>query len=70
MNYNRPLVIELISKRITKCLIDNSIYFRGTNLYISEFLDENARKIRRNMREKMIRARRQELRAAIKNQQL
>lgn len=69
-NGKRPLVIELISKRMTKYLLENNSYFQGTTLNISGFLDEQARKERRSMREKMLTARKQGLHAVIRNNQL
>lgn len=69
-NKNRPLVMELISKKMTKYIIENSSYFQGTRVYISEFLDETARKERRKMRETMFAARNKGLFAVIKDNQL
>lgn len=66
----RPLVIELISKRMAKYIKNNSHYFQGTGLSISEFLDENSRKKRQQMREEMIKARKEGLHAVIRNNQL
>lgn len=67
---NRPLVIELLSKRMTKYLINNNMCFQGTGLFISEFLDENARKERAQMRDKLIQARQSGLHAIIRNNKL
>lgn len=69
-NRNRPLVIELLSKRMAKYITENSQYFQGTNLSISEFLDENERKARKILREDMFNARRKGLYAVIRNNQL
>lgn len=69
-NKNRPLVIELLSKRMAKYITENSHYFQGTNLSISDYLDENARKARKTMREEMFKARRNGLHAVIRNNQL
>lgn len=69
-NKNRPLVIELLSKRMAKYITENSKYFQGTQISISDFLDENARKTRRYMREEMLKARRKGLHAVIRNNQL
>lgn len=67
---NRPLVIEFISKRMTKYIINNSGCFQGTGLFVSEFLDANARKHRAQMREKLFQARKNGLHAIIRNNQL
>lgn len=69
-NVTRPLVIELISKRMVKYIINHSHYFKGTRLSISEFLDDNSRKERQQMREEMIKARKNGLHAVIRNNQL
>ncbi|XP_063538167.1 uncharacterized protein LOC134747474 [Cydia strobilella] len=69
-NRNRPLVVELISKRMTKYILKNNHYLRGTGLFISEFLDANSLKERNAMREKMFEARKKGLHAVISNNQL
>ncbi|CAB3254128.1 unnamed protein product [Arctia plantaginis] len=66
-NKNRPLAIELISKRMAKHIKDNNHYFQGT---ISEFHDENAQKERLQMRDEMLNARRKGMHAVIRNNQL
>lgn len=66
----RPLVVELLSKRMAKYLIKNSPYFQGTRLSISEFLDEDARKQRQLLREEMLQARQKGLHSVIRNNQL
>lgn len=40
--YIRPIKIELISKRMTKYILENSIFFRGTGLTITEYLSKSA----------------------------
>lgn len=69
-NKNRPLVIDLLSKKMAKYIIQNNRHFYGSGLSISEHLDENARKERRYMREEMFMARRKGLHAIIRNNQL
>ena len=69
-NTNRPIVIELISKRMCKYLLDNKNYFYGTRLAISEFLDGNAQTERKVLRGKMLEARKNGLHAVIRNNQL
>ncbi|KAI5632413.1 PHD-finger domain-containing protein [Phthorimaea operculella] len=46
--HRRPLVIELLSKNMTKYLLDNQHYFRNTGFNISEFLNEEATKNEEN----------------------
>lgn len=67
---NRPLVIEFISKRMAKYIINNSTYFQGTGLFISEFLDANTRKYRAQMREELFKARKNGSHAIIRNNHL
>lgn len=69
-NRSRPLVIELISKKMTKYIRENSRYFQGTGLYISGFLDEEGRNERKIMRDKMLIARKKGQLAVIRNNQL
>lgn len=66
----RPLVVELISKRMAKYIKNNSHYFQGTGLSLSEFLDENLLKERKQLRDEMIKARKKGLHAVIRNNQL
>lgn len=68
--FNRPLVIELLSKRMTKFILNNKQYLQGTRLAISEYLDEKSRKERNTMREEMMAARKKGLYAIIRNNQL
>lgn len=67
---NRPLVIELMSKRITKYITENHQYFYGTGLNISEFLNEEARNERKILRDKMLVARNKGQKAVIRNNRL
>uniref|UniRef100_A0A2H1VTD1 SFRICE_041114 n=1 Tax=Spodoptera frugiperda TaxID=7108 RepID=A0A2H1VTD1_SPOFR len=69
-NKNRPLVIEFTSKRITKYILENKHYLQGTRLFVSEYLDKNARSQRKEMHEEMLKARKNGLYAIIKNNQL
>lgn len=69
-NTNRPLVIELISSRMIKYLLENRQYFRGTGLHISEFLSLNEIKENKKMREEMFMARKNGYHAVIRNNQL
>lgn len=53
----RPLVIELISKKMTKYLLQNGRYFRNTGLAISEYLDDKSLQTRRSLQENLRSAR-------------
>ncbi|KAJ8732552.1 hypothetical protein PYW07_015151 [Mythimna separata] len=66
----RPLVMELLSKKMARYIIENSYNFQGTNIYMSEFLNENARKDRKVMREEMLKARKNGQYAVIRNNNL
>lgn len=66
----RPLVVELISKRMVKYLIENRHYLHNTGLSISEFLDRPSRLKRKAMREQMLMARKNGLHAVLRNNQL
>lgn len=67
---NRPLVIELISKRMTKYLVNNNYYFNKTGLLVTEFLDRAARMERKKIWEQMLMARKKGLYAVIRNNKL
>lgn len=67
---NRPLMIELISKRMTRCLLENKHYFKGSGLFISEYLDAEERKQNKKLRYEMFEARKKGHHAIIKNKQL
>lgn len=66
----RPLVIELLSKKMTKNLLANSDYFWNTGLSISEYLDETTIRNRKKLREKLFEARQKGYHAVIKNNKL
>lgn len=67
---NRPLVIEILSKRMVSYLKENSYVFQGTRLSLSDFLDDEARRDRKLLREEMLKARKQGLHAVIRDNQL
>ncbi|CAH0400747.1 unnamed protein product [Chilo suppressalis] len=69
-NGNRPLVIELIRKRMAKYLIENSNCFNGIVFSVSEFLDRATQLKRKALREEMHIARKNGLHAILKNNQL
>jgi hypothetical protein len=66
----RPLVIELLSKSMTRYLLQNSEYFQNTGLSITEYLDEESLKIRRNLKNALSEARRVGKHAIIRNNKL
>lgn len=47
----RPLKVELLSKNTTKCLLKCVMNFRNTGLWLSEYLDENGLRQRKEDRE-------------------
>lgn len=67
---NRPLVIELLSKRMTRYVLSCKQYFQGTGLGVSEFLDVKSRKERAQMRDELVKARKNGYHAIIRNNQL
>lgn len=69
-NKNRPLVIELLSKRMVKFIIKNTHYLKGTRLSISKFLDKTELKDKRAKYEQMMDARKNGLHAVIRNNEL
>lgn len=66
----RPLIIELVNKQITRYLLDNRSYFLNTGLSISEYLDEQSLKTRRNLINMLREARREGKHAVIRNNRL
>lgn len=69
-NKTRPIVIELLSKKMTKYILENGNYFHGTGLYVSEFLSKDERKFRHILREEMMKARKNGQYAIIRNNKL
>lgn len=67
---NRPLVIELLSKRMTKYLLGRKNHLYGTGISLSPLLDDKSRKERNMMRDEMISARKKGLHAVIRDNQL
>ncbi|KAI5639938.1 hypothetical protein NE865_07667 [Phthorimaea operculella] len=66
----RPIVVELISKRMTKYIIDNTVYLKNTGLFISEYLDKSGRQNRKTMLNMMRNARKDGKHAVIINNKL
>lgn len=69
-NKNRPLILELISKRMVKYLLENYHYFQGTGIAIAPMLTEKKRTERKLLREEMLAARKEGLHAVIRENQL
>ncbi|XP_063628878.1 uncharacterized protein LOC134800307 [Cydia splendana] len=66
----RPLVIELLSKSMTRYLLQNCEFFKNTGLSITKYLDEDSLKIRRNLTNALREARRERKHAIIRNNKL
>lgn len=66
----RPIYIELLSKRMTKYILQNTSFLNNTGLKLSEYLDENGRKIRKKMHEILYEARKNGRHAVIRNNKL
>lgn len=66
----RPVVIELISKRCTKYILQNAKQFRNTGLAVCEYLDEQSLQTRKKLREGLILARKSGHHAIIRNNSL
>lgn len=69
-NNDRPLVIKLLSKKMAQYILNNRHYFQGTQLSVSEYLDQKSRQARKTMREKMFSARKEGLHAIIRDNKL
>ncbi|KAI5636234.1 hypothetical protein NE865_11073 [Phthorimaea operculella] len=69
-NEKRPLVIELLSKRLARHLLQYKHLFKNTGLAISEYLDKDSLQQRKKMRQTMFEARRNGKHAVIKNNKL
>lgn len=63
----RPLTIELLSKSMTRYLLQNSSSFKNTGLAISEYLDQESLKQRRQLWKSLIEARQNGQHAIIQN---
>lgn len=68
--YNRPIKIELISKRMRKYIIENSTYFRETGLKVTEYLTRTALHERRELKQALNTARKNGHHAVIQNNKL
>lgn len=66
----RPVVIELISSRMKKYVLDNARCFNNTGYAVSDILDKTALENRRHLRETLISARNNGKFAVIRNNRL
>lgn len=48
----RPILVELISKRMTKYILQNVRQFKNTGIYVTEFLDEKSLQEKRSTHER------------------
>lgn len=67
---NKPIIIELLSKKVTKFILNNQYLFKNTGLSISEFLNPESLKKRQLLRENLRRARKSGHHAIIRNNTL
>lgn len=68
--FNRPLVVELISKKMTNYILKNAQYLKCTELTITEYLDEDSLKERKILKEQLMTARQNGSHAIIRNNKL
>lgn len=66
----RPLMIELISKKMTKYILQNTRYFRNTGIDVSEYLNKESTQDRIKMVEILREERKQGKHAVIRNNKL
>lgn len=69
-NRSRPVVVELISKRVTKNILNNVYYFRGTGLHVTKYLNEKGRATRKQLQERLYEARKNGHHAIIRDNNL
>lgn len=69
-NKDRPLMIELLSKKMANYILNNRHYFQGTQLSVSEYLDQKSLQERKTMRDEMFSARKKGLYAVIRDNKL
>ncbi|KOB70050.1 putative endonuclease-reverse transcriptase [Operophtera brumata] len=68
--HNRPLAIELISKRMTKYILENAREFKNTGLSAGIFMDGNKLQERNELRKHLVLARKNGDHAIIRNDKL
>ncbi|KAJ2940685.1 hypothetical protein O0L34_g14794 [Tuta absoluta] len=68
--YRRPIMVELISKRMTRYILENSSCFKNTGLAVSEYLDPQSLKERKKLRDILNEHRKMGRFAVIRNNKL
>lgn len=66
----RPIIIELISKKMTKYILQHSTHFKNTGISISRMLDDTAIRKRKQLREILHEHRKQGRHAVIRDNRL
>ncbi|CAG9790052.1 unnamed protein product [Diatraea saccharalis] len=66
----RPILMELISKRMVRYILRNAKYFKNSGLYICEYLSERSLQEKRLLRNSLLEARKKGLHAVIQNNTL
>lgn len=68
--FRRPVIIELLSKKMVRTILQNKLCLRGTGLAIAEYLNENSRQTRKKLSNIMKDARRNGHHAVLRNNKL
>ncbi|KAI5636742.1 hypothetical protein NE865_10568 [Phthorimaea operculella] len=68
--YKRPIKIEIISKRLKKYILENSVYFKEAGLSVSDYLNEKDLRERRELQKALKSARENGHHAVIRNNKL
>lgn len=68
--YQRPIVIEILSKNMTNYLLENAHCFKNTGLAISRYLNDEALELRKRLQEQARHARQNGRHAIIRNNRL
>lgn len=66
----RPVLVELLSKNMTKYILENRRYFKNTGLVVSEHLDDKDLQKRNTQRKALLKARQNGHHAVIRNNTL
>lgn len=69
-SYRRPIKVELISKKMSTYIVENSIYFKDAGLSVTEYLSKTALKERKNLKQALYEARKNGHYAVIRNGKL
>lgn len=68
--YRRPVVVEFISKRITRNILQSTYCFRNSGLRVAKYLNEEGRAERKKLQERMYDARKNGHHAIIRDNEL